>query len=246
MPAVLERGISGSAFPALGYPFDNGDRMDQTTFHKLYRKADERVRAELIEGVVYLKMPTRLTRGMIQTNLLFWAKTYTSQIPTLEARSEVTTKMNAVNEPEPDLFIFVRPECGGQVSVDDEDFIVGAPELIIEIANSTMAVDLGDKKRGYEASGVLEYCVVLGLKKVAKWYVRDNGEFVEKTLSRGVLQSQTFPGLWLDTQALFKGDVPQLMGTLKQGMKSLRFKTFLASERKKISQANGHSNTVQE
>jgi Uma2 family endonuclease len=37
--------------------------------------------------------------------------------------------------------------------------VEGAPELVAEIAASSAAIDLGDKKRAYRRNGIQEYIV---------------------------------------------------------------------------------------
>jgi Uma2 family endonuclease len=40
-----------------------------------------------------------------------------------------------------------------------DDYIEGAPELVVEIAASSAAYDLHDKKKAYRRNGVQEYIV---------------------------------------------------------------------------------------
>ena len=48
---------------------------------------------------------------------------------------------------------------GGQTRIE-HGYIVGAPELMIEIARSSRSYDLNEKKTDYERAGVLEYVVI--------------------------------------------------------------------------------------
>ena len=55
--------------------------------------------------------------------------------------------------------LWIPAELGGQVTIDERGYIRGAPELVVEIARSSRAFDLGPKKADYERAGVLEYLV---------------------------------------------------------------------------------------
>ncbi len=48
---------------------------------------------------------------------------------------------------------------GGQTTISEDDYIEGAPELIVEVAASSAAYDLHDKLKVYQRNGVKEYLV---------------------------------------------------------------------------------------
>jgi Uma2 family endonuclease len=71
--------------------------------------------------------------------------------------------------------------------------IYGAPQLVIEIASTTLGDDLGRKRLLYERLGVQEYWVVnVAHSKVIAFAVANGG-------SREVQESQVLPGLALTT-----------------------------------------------
>ncbi|MGB3239101.1 MAG: Uma2 family endonuclease, partial [Geitlerinemataceae cyanobacterium] len=51
----------------------------------------------------------------------------------------------------------LRIEVGGQSVISADGYVEGAPELIVEVAASSAAYDLHDKKRVYRRNGVREY-----------------------------------------------------------------------------------------
>ena len=79
--------------------------------------------------------------------------------------------------------LFIPPESQGQVKIDDKGYIVGAPDLVAEVAASTVSYDLHDKLRAYERNGVREYVVWRVLDHEVDWFVLRNGHF-EKLSSR--------------------------------------------------------------
>ena len=60
-------------------------------------------------------------------------------------------------EVQPDAFLW-RPEPGGPRLTDDE-YIQGAPQLIVEVAASSVSYDLHNEKEAYRRNGVREYVV---------------------------------------------------------------------------------------
>ncbi len=66
---------------------------------------------------------------------------------------------------------------GGQSRISEDDYIEGAPELIVEIAASTASYDLHDKLRAYRRNGVREYLVWVVLEEEFRWYVLEEGEY---------------------------------------------------------------------
>ena len=60
-----------------------------------------------------------------------------------------TVRLDLDNEPQPDAVLLIDSTRGGKSSISADGYIEGAPELIAEIAVSSAAIDLGDKKRAY-------------------------------------------------------------------------------------------------
>jgi len=100
----------------------------------------------------------------------------------------------------------------------------------VEIAGSSRAYDLHQKKGAYRRNGVREYLAwITGEQRLVWWELRD-GEYQEIVpQAEGVLRSVVFPGLWLNTQALLKGDKKTVLATLRQGLASPEHLAFLAA-----------------
>ena len=62
-------------------PLENGDRLDQKTFHERYEAMPEHVQAELIGGIVYMSSPLRTRHGMSHSQLQTWLTTYQAHTP---------------------------------------------------------------------------------------------------------------------------------------------------------------------
>jgi Uma2 family endonuclease len=118
----------------------------------------------------------------------------------------------------PDVLLFV-PGQGARISEDD--YISGAPELMVEISASTVSIDLHQKKQAYQRNGVREYIVWRTLEREIDWFWLDNGEYIRlKPDENGVIQSQVFPGLWLAVEAMLSGEINEVLSVLQAGLKS--------------------------
>jgi Uma2 family endonuclease len=210
-------------------PLHNGDHMDQKTFHALYKQTPAGFKAELIGGIVYVASHVTARHGRLHARVVGWLGNYVWATSGLDALDNTTHILGDESEPQPDACLLIQPEYGGQTSLDEDGYIVGAPELVAEVAYSAAAIDLHSKKRDYEAAGVREYIVVLVETRSAVWFTRNDTEFVELEPSGdGVLQSRIFPGLWLNPAGLFAETAQQLTATANQGLASPEHAAFVA------------------
>lgn len=133
------------------------------------------------------------------------------------------------SEPEPDACLFITPECGGQVYVDEDEYLHGAPELIVEVSSSTESIDLHRKKRDYQKAGVREYVVLALRLQHVFWFVRQRGKYQDIPLSSdGIFRSRGFPSLWLDAAALLRHQRPEVLAALRRGLATAEHATFVA------------------
>ncbi len=99
---------------------------------------------------------------------------------------------------------------------------------MVEIALSSAAYDLHDKKRAYCRSGVQEYLVWQIYDQRIDWWELREGVYVELPADEAsVIRSRVFPGLWLAAAALLTGDMMQVMATLQQGLQSGEHAAFV-------------------
>lgn len=216
-------------------PFENGERMDQETFHALYERTPKGFRAELIGGVVHVPSPVSLRHGRPHRLLCQWLGEYSDETLGTDAFLEVTAILSRQSEPQPDLTLIITPEAGGQTTVNASDYLTGAPELAVEVSNSTAGIDLNEKLTDYERYGVREYLVVVMREREVRWFVRRKDRFTPmKPVADGVLKSRVFPGLWLDTAGVFDRSATRLLATLRKGLASPEHAKFAAKLAKKL------------
>jgi Uma2 family endonuclease len=204
----------------------NGDRMTQAEFHRIYSQMPEDFRAELIGGIVYVASPLKRQHG---TNHLFLGTllgVYVGNTPGTEAGDNATVILGEEGEPQPDLFLRILPEFQGQSATDEDDYIVGAPELLVEIALTSQAIDLHTKRQDYQRYGVLEYLVASLREQRLYWFDLRADRGLEPGAD-GVYRIRTFPGLWLHAEAVFARDYQRCMAVLNQGLASPEHAAFV-------------------
>jgi Uma2 family endonuclease len=198
---------------------ENGDHLSRAEFELRYAAMPRLKKAELIEGVVHVPSPISFPHSGGQVKLGTWIGTYAAQTPGVLPGSNGTVRLDQDNEPQPDVFLMIDAACGGQARVDEDRFVAGAPELVAEVAATSASYDLHSKLRAYRRNGVREYLVWRVLDGALDWFVLREGRFDPVPPGdEGVIRSATFPGLWLDVEALLAGDMARVLAVLQQGL----------------------------
>jgi Uma2 family endonuclease len=205
-----------------------GDRLTRPEFERRYEAMPQVKKAELIEGVVYMPSPvSHEEHGGPHFRVITLLGIYEAATPGVEGSDNSTVRLDLDNEPQPDAFLRIRPEFGGHTRRDGK-YVGGAPELIAEVAASSVSYDLHDKLRVYRRSGVLEYVVWRVWDQAIDWFVLREGQYVLLPLDpAGHYKSEVFPGLWFDPAALIRGDLAQSVAMLQQGLSSTEHAGFV-------------------
>lgn len=218
-------------------PLENGDRLTRLEFERRYHAMPKHQKAELIEGRVFMASPVRVRKhGKPHAAIMTWLGTYWLTTPGVELIDNSTVRLDQDNEPQPDACLRIEESAGGQSRVTEDDYLEGAPELIVEIAASSASYDLHDKKQVYRRNGVQEYLVWRVLDQAFDWFILQDGIYENlPTNPDGVLQSRVFPGLWLAVNDLLAGNLAQVVATLNLGLKSSEYEAFQQEIRSKLS-----------
>ena len=97
----------------------------------------------------------------------------------------------------------------------------------MEVAASSAAIDLHDKKRAYRRNAVQEYIVWRVLDRQLDWFCLQGSDYISLQADvEGVLWSQVFPGLWLNVEALLAGNMTQVITVLHTGLRSSEYQEF--------------------
>ncbi len=210
-------------------PLENGDRLIRREFERRYNAMPDVKKAELIEGIVYMASPLRFEpHAEPHADLMGWLWNYKIATPGVRLGDNATVLLDLDNEPQPDAVLLIDNLSGGQSRFSADGYIEGAPELIAEIAASTAAIDLRDKKRAYRRNGVQEYIVWQVFEQKIDWFSLQNGDYVSLIPDEnGVICSLVFPGLWLSVSALVLGNMQEVLAVLQAGLSSEEHNYFL-------------------
>lgn len=196
----------------------NGDKLTHSEFERRYRAMPELKKAELLEGVVYMPSPVHYKKyGAPHAHIITWLGTYAALTPFVSISDNTTVRLDNDNEPQPDVFLRIDERAGGISRQSGDDYLEGPPELIVEIAASSVSYDLHVKLDVYRRSGVQEYLVWRVDDAAFDWFVLREGRY-ERLESSGVLVSPMFPGPELDAAALLEGDMARVLKVLQEGM----------------------------
>jgi Uma2 family endonuclease len=211
-------------------PLEPGDRLTRDEFERRYNAMPEVKKAELIEGVVYMPSPARLKRhSSPHVDVAGWLYFYRAATPGVESALNSTVRLDPANELQPDAILFIEPESGGQAKISDDDYVEMAPELVVEVASSSVSYDLGDKMKAYRRNGVHEYVVWRVLDRAIDWFVLMDGEYQRLQPDEdGIFRSKRFPGLWLDSKALLDRNHAAVLQAVQRGVQSSEHAAFVA------------------
>jgi Uma2 family endonuclease len=203
-------------------PLTSGDRLTRREFERRYEAMPDNLKAELIEGVVYVASPVRFaSHGAPHIQLATWLGVYCAATPGVSMADNATVRLDPFNEVQPDAFLRLEPKAGGHSRITSDDYIEGAPELVVEIAASSAAYDLREKKTVYQRSGVIEYLIWQIYEQRLDWFYLHEDEY-EPLLAGAdrITRSHAFPGLYLDDAALLAGDLARVPTRLQAGLKT--------------------------
>lgn len=98
----------------------NGDRMSRAESHAACEQTPEGVKAELIEGIVHSASPLRRNHAVHHVFLSTWLGIYWSQTPGVELGDLCSLILIGDSEPQPDCYLRILPESGGQTRITPE------------------------------------------------------------------------------------------------------------------------------
>ena len=155
-------------------------------------------RTELIEGEVIVMSPQLLPHGLVKADLydrlLDAMRAIGSQLRVL---SEVSLEIAPASMPAPDIMLVDRPRAQGRRAAQ-----LGTVPLIVEVADTSLADDLGTKRLLYAGAGIPEYWVAdVNGRVVHQFWKPTNGDYEAScTVGFGeLIHSTSLPDLQVDT-----------------------------------------------
>ena len=163
-----------------------------------------------------------------------WLCNYSVATPGVKHATNSTARLGPDDVPQPDGLLRITAEYGGQARVDAKGYLDGAPELVVEVAASSVSLDVREKLASYRRAVVREYIVWRTEDEAVDWWALEEDEFRPLPAEAdGTLRSRVFPGLWLEVRALLAGDGPRVMAKLQEGLQSGEHAAFIAEMQKR-------------
>ena len=217
--------------PAAVPQLQNGDHLPREEFERRYEAMSGIKKAELLEGVVYMPSPVRFeAHSEPHLHVAGWLTTYLAETPGVRGGADGSIRLDLGSEPQPDAFLMLPTAAGGRAYRDKDDYITGAPELVVEVSASTVSQDLHVKQRVYRRNGVREYVVWRVEERAIDWFVLRDGEYATQSPDPdGLYRSEVFPGLWLDAAALLRGDLAGVLRAVRKGVETPEHAAFVES-----------------
>ena len=206
-----------------------GLRLSRVEFERRSAERPDLKTVELIDGVVRMPSAVRYaSHGKPHAAMVWWLATYAVATPGVRVVDNATLRLDGDNALQPDAALLIDPGSGGQARVSADDYLEGAPELVVEIAASSASRDLHDKLRVYERDGVREYLVWRVPDRRLDWFELEGGAYRARAAeAAGVVRSAVFPGLWLNVGALLNDDLAAVLRTLHEGVADPSHAAFL-------------------
>ena len=222
--AAFHKSLVEETIPEL----EAGDHLTRREFHRRYEAMPDLKKAELIEGVVYMSSPVRRKHGKYTSRINAWLSIYNFATVGTEVAENTTTILDEDNEPQPDVYLRIEEDYEGQSWPDENDYITGAPELVVEVASSSASYDLHEKKKIYRRNGVKEYIVWRVKDQQLDWFTLQEGAFVQLAPDAdGIIESTVFPGLRLAVPSLLTGEMQTVLAELQNGLNSPAHQAFV-------------------
>lgn len=179
-------------------------RAPYEEFLELTENSEERY--EYIDGEIYLlASPKTLHQkilGELYYNFYTWFQGKNCR-PML-APYDITLKRNQenINVVQPDLMVI----CDLEEKLDDRDYYMGVPTLVVEIiSESTRNKDLIKKLDLYMSTGIKEYWIINPLNREVSIYLFANNSIINNKTYKGkeTASSYHFQGLEVDLEKVF-------------------------------------------
>ena len=214
--------------PMQTLPLETGDRLTRAEFERRYAAMPAVKKAELIEGIVYMPSPVGRDHAKAHGLMMIWLGAYLLATPHIEMLDNNTVRLDRVTEVQPDALLRIDESCGGQSHVGAKGFIDGPPELVVEVAASSVSYDLHAKRKAYQRAGVRDYVVWRVDDHQIDWFVLHGARYVaQKPDAQGVYASTVFPGLRLAAAALLAGDLAAVVTEVQQGLQTPEHAAFV-------------------
>ena len=216
----------------------DGAKLTLEAFHQAYLEYPDHTRFELVEGIARMASPVYSDQVLVHKVISYLGTTYDLSTPGVQFLAETSIRMGENNEFRPDGAMRVTDEFSGSCRLAENRLFEGPPELVIEVAGSSLNFDLNLKRRVYARHGVEEYIVIDLANQTFYWFDFRSGE-QRVPDADGVCRSRLFPGFWLSIPSVLGQDIAGALPALQNGLASAEHKTFVEElARRRVSSQN--------
>src|SRR5215210_1752237 len=135
----------------------SGDHLTREEFHRRYSARPDIRKAELVEGIVYVGGRVRSTEhGQPHASMVARLGWYVAYATGVRSGARATVFLDERNDVQPDALVWRREPSGPRLT--DDGCIEGDPQLVVEVAASSVSYDLHEKE-AYRRNGIREYVV---------------------------------------------------------------------------------------
>jgi hypothetical protein len=199
-------------------PLQHGDHLTAEQFERRYDAMPELKKAELINGVVFMPSPVSTDDHAVpHFGMITWLGFYQASTLGVQGGDNATLRMTGANRPQPDAFLRILPDYGGQSKTVNK-FVQGAPEWLGEISATSASYDLHEKFELFRQQSVREYVVWRVFDKEIDWFILEGKKYKPLALDGDLYKSKVFPGLWLNPRHLIRGELNKIMKVMQQGV----------------------------
>ena len=186
------------------------------SFEEFCEWIPEGLKADLIEGVIYVASPDNIKHHNIAMflNLLIRGYLRRRKIKGHTFGFRIAFRLGDTEGPEPDL-AYLAPEHSDRIC---ETYIDGPPDLAVEIISpDSIERDYRKKRKQYERAGVREYWIIDPLEERTTCYrLGSTGKYKEARAQAGKMQSHVIPGFWVKPAWFWQSPLPDEDDALKE------------------------------
>jgi Uma2 family endonuclease len=207
---------------------NTGDRLSRAEFERRYEARPDLKKAELIEGVVYVSSPVYPWHGEPHSDIITWLGNYRAATPGVRVSDNTSLQLDEESEPQPDVSVWIDDPTSEALRVPKDSIPEIAPDLIVEVAASSVVQDLRGRLNAYHRNGVQEYLVLLVHEQEVRWYAWEAEAYQRiEPDEAGILRSRGLPGLWLQPAYFWEGNLARVLAVLQQGLQSPEHTAFV-------------------
>jgi Uma2 family endonuclease len=190
------------------------------TFADFCERIPEGLKADLIEGVIYVASPDNIQHYDVNSWLQMLISRYLKERK-IEGRLfgyKIAFRLSEKNGPEPDL-AYLRPESCIRIR---NTYIDGPPDLAVEIVSpDSVERDYEKKRDQYESAAVAEYWIIDPLEERLTCYrLGKNGRYKEIRARNGRIHSDVIPRFWVNPAWFWQSPLPDEDETLREIMRT--------------------------